>query len=259
MILNNKNNYLPEFLNKIFDILEKHNIHFWLEAGSLLKGIRDKTILNSSDLDLAATSKNTENILLALKELSTLGYNYKFNGGYPMLEDMVTIYLPQKINKIIHLDIYIYQESEKFYFRRSYHKPLANSKSRYLFYLSKKIFNLRSYDIKLINNDKKKYFHFSIYKFFAKILFLIYEYIGVTFWYIVPLKYFSKFKKFELHGRNFNIPVHSEKYLEFRYGNDWTSPIDRSVWFKEWKNKNNILKKKKLRTNLEIKKYWIKF
>ena len=97
MKLNNKNKNLPEFLSLIFDILEKNNVYFWLEAGSLLKGIRDKTILDSSDLDLGTTSKNIENILQALKELSTIGYNYQFNGGYPMLEDMVTIYLPQKI------------------------------------------------------------------------------------------------------------------------------------------------------------------
>ena len=85
-----------------------------MEAGSLLKGVRDKTILNSSDLDIATKSKNIENILEALKELSVFGYDYNFNGGYPLLEDMVTIYLPQKINKISHLDIYIYNDSKNF-------------------------------------------------------------------------------------------------------------------------------------------------
>ena len=99
MILTNKNNNLPKFLTTIFHKLEKHNVFFWLEAGSLLKGVRDKTILNSSDLDIATKSKNIENILEALKELSVFGYDYNFNGGYPLLEDMVTIYLPQKLIK----------------------------------------------------------------------------------------------------------------------------------------------------------------
>ena len=58
MNLTNKNNNLPNFLITIFDTLEKHNVFFWLEAGSLLKGVRDKTILNSSDLDIATKSKN---------------------------------------------------------------------------------------------------------------------------------------------------------------------------------------------------------
>ena len=131
------NDELPISITKIFDVLERHKVFFWLDAGTLLKGIRDKSILTSSDIDVSVTNDQTNNLLTALDELADLGYHYNFNAGYPMLEDMVTIYLPEKINRIEHLDIYIFHRSDEIFFRRCFHKPLATAKSRYLFYLSK--------------------------------------------------------------------------------------------------------------------------
>ena len=254
------NEDLPKFIISIFDILEKHNVFFWLDAGSLLKGIREKSILNSSDIDLSISSESTENVLLALNELSIMGYSYNFNGGYPMLEDLVTIYLPKKINKIKHIDIYIFHKSDNFFFRRSFHKPLSNSKSRYLFYLSKKILNIRPCNITSIDYGLNSYFYFSLDRIFARLVFLLYEFVGTTTWIIVPFKFFANFNKLEIHGRKFNIPVLNKEYLKFRYGDNWQTPIDRSIWFKQWKNSyNHILKIKKLRTNLNIKRYWVKF
>jgi hypothetical protein len=258
----NKKKFLPNTILTVLKILEKNNVFFWLDAGSLLKGFRDKTILKSSDLDIATNSENTRNILSALAELSTIGYNYNFNGGYPLLEDLVTIYLPKKANKIKHIDIYIYHKSNKSYFRRSYHKPLSSSISRYLFYLSKKIMNLRKYKITSMDYNFEQYSNFYLLQNLARLIFYVYELFGITTWYVIPRKHFRKFKKIYLNGKKFNIPIKTAEYLKFRYGKDWNIPIVRSSWFESWKNNSKgILRKKKLKTNFDVKKnrYWVKF
>ena len=152
IITRKKNKYkLPNNLEKIFDVLEDNNVFFWLDAGSMLKGIRDGSIITSSDIDISVHANQTKNVLNAIRELKHIGYKVNYNGGYPMLEDMVTIYLPKKINRIKHLDIYIFHKHKNNYIRRCFHKPLADSKSRYLFYLSKKILN-KMQSIKSLND-----------------------------------------------------------------------------------------------------------
>lgn len=255
------NDELPVSISKIFDVLERHNVFFWLEAGTLLKGIRDKSILTSSDIDVSVTNDQTNNLLTVLDELDDLGYHYNFNGGYPMLEDMVTIYLPEKINRIKHLDIYIFHRSDEMFFRRCFHKPVATAKSRYLFYLSKKIMANSVTSSKSVNLKLDTDRNFSIANSLGKFFFYLYELFGTTAWYVIPAIYICEFKKVVINGRQFNVPVMSEQYLEMRYGSDWTIPNKgRHEWFDNWKNSDNhVIKRKKLRADMSPQKYWFKF
>ena len=256
------NNGLPTTISKIFDVLETHNVFFWLEAGTLLKGVRDKSILTSSDIDVSTTQDQTNNLLAALEDLSDLGYKYNFNGGYPMLEDMVTIFLPEAFGRIIHVDIYIFHKSDEIFFRRCFHKPILKSKSSYLFYLSKKLMpktltSTKKINLKL-NTDVEK--RISIFYSLSKFFFYLYEQFGTTAWYVIPEKYISDFKKLVINGRQFNVPLKYEQYLEMRYGDDWATPKDRDEWFENWKNSDDhVIQRKKLRTDMSPKKYWVSF
>ena len=254
------NNELPGSIIKVFDVLEKYGVFFWLDAGTLLKGVRDGTILSSSDIDLSTTADQTESIFLALDELERFEYNFNFNGGYPMLEDMITILLPHPINRIKHIDIYIFHknEHEQEYFRRCFHKPLVTSKSRYMFYLSRKVMIL-SASINKINIPKflSKFIH-SIFFALGKLIFYFYELMGSSTWYVVPLRFFSNFEKISLHGRKFNVPELWEDYVKMRYGDDWEVPKNRSDWFPLWKVSDaHIIKHVKLNTILYVKKFWM--
>ena len=100
--------FLPQSILYIFERLEQYNIFYWLDAGSLLKGVRDKSILSSSDIDISIFSDQIEDLLKALNGIDEEGYRVEYNGGYPMLEDLVTIFLPSSVNRIIAIDIYIY-------------------------------------------------------------------------------------------------------------------------------------------------------
>jgi len=253
-----ENNFLPASVAYVFDRLDEFNIFFWLDAGTLLKGVRDKTILKSSDIDIAVFGNQIDQVLQAISGIEENGYKVKYNDGYSMLEDLITIYLPESINRINSIDIYIYNQCENNFIRRSYHKPIKKSKSRYLFYLSKKIIcignfnNMKYMNVWTVCSVKRLYF------LIGKAFFYLYELIGKTLWYIVPKQYFSEFVVLQMHSRNFNIPKQFEEYLCYRYGDDWEIPLSRTEWLPIWsKEENNMLVSKKLSDFTSIKKYWM--
>jgi len=46
--------------------------------------------------------------------------------------------------------------------------------------------------------------------------------------------------------------------LCFRYGDNWSVPIERSEWFQDWNaGESKILVSRRLFTLFSIKKYWI--
>ena len=251
-------NILPESISYIFDELERNGIFYWLDAGTLLKGVRDRTILTSSDIDIAVHSDEVDNVLKSLVSIKEKGYRIQYNGGYPMLEDLVTIFLPCSVNRISSIDIYIYHRYNDSFIRRSYHKPLANSKLRYLFYLSKKIIDSSNFNSKQGKNMNFSSIRIATKFLVGRIIFYLYEQLGKTLWYVVPKQYFLDFIPLQLYSRSFNIPKQYKKYLRFRYGDSWKKPSNRSEWLLTWKKeKNNILTSKRLSELTSIKKYWI--
>ena len=99
--------------------------------------------------------------------------------------------------------------------------------------------------------------NFSILGHLGRLVFLLYEFVGITEWHVIPTKYLSEFKKLKLHGKQFNVPVAWKDYIEMRYGSDWENPRDRTEWFEDWRRSgNHIIEHRKLRVNLSFKKYW---
>jgi phosphorylcholine metabolism protein LicD len=244
-----ENTFLPEPISYIFDQLEKSNIFYWIDAGTLLKGVRDKTILESSDIDISIHSAQVKDVLNALTCIEERGYKVQYNGGNLMLEDLITISLPFSVNKITSIDIYIYHEKKSFFIRRSYHKPLKDSYFKYLFYLSKKI----SKCDKGKSSEKCK-----IRFIFSRFIFYFYELFGKTMWWMIPRQYFSDFSTLKIHSRVFRVPKLYKEYLCFRYGDNWSVPIERSEWFQDWNaGESKILVSRRLFTLFSIKKYWI--
>ena len=250
--------FLPDSISYIFDRLEGNGVFYWLDAGTLLKGIRDKTILTSSDIDIAIHSDEIDNVLKALVGIKERGYGIQYNGGFPFLEDLITIFLPCSVNRINSIDIYIYHRFNDNFIRRSYHKPLEKSKSKYLLYLSKKIIDSANLNIKQGKNTRFSSIQTSTKLLVGRMIFYFYERLGETLWYIVSKKYFLDFVPFQLYSRSFNIPKDYKGYLRFRYGDSWEKSISRLEWLPKWKKeKNHILISKRLSKLTSIKKYWI--
>ena len=252
---NNIMEKIPSPIETIFLLLDEHKILYWLDACSLLKGVREQDILSSSDIDIATTSKSTHNLLEVVRALESLGYYINFQGGFPMFEDLIQITLPKKFNRIDLFEIYVYHEHDGNYIRRSPHKPIQDTLSKYLFSLSKKIL------IKEKNRQLgQPISHLSeiARKTASKLIFLSYEIFGTTMWSIVPSKFFDNFTSININGRIFKIPALYKEYLKFRYGNNWEIPLDRKEWYKSWsKGETDFLKRRRLIKYLKISKFWL--
>lgn len=247
---------IPKAIEKILSILDNYKVLYWLEAGTLLKGVRDKDILKSSDFDVATTSDNVEKIFEALKELESEGYQLNFQGGFPMFEDLIQIKLPQKINRIDLFEIYVYHEFNGAFIRRNPHKPTQNTFSKHLFALSKKISIMKKNHIYF--DEQKKHSLIVLQKLVAKIIFSIYEFFGTTTWSIAPSYFFDNLTSRKINNRKFKIPKSYKEYLLLRYGENWNDPIDRDIWIKSWnKGESDFLEEKKLSENFKIPKIWL--
>jgi len=247
---------LPNHLTKLFDLLDEHGIFYWIDAGSLLKGVRNQSILESSDIDISAKSDDISKIIRLASIIEKEGYQVSFQGSMPYVEDLVCIKLPKVVNKISTVDIYIYHLFDNHYVRRSSHKPLQNSYSKHLYYLSKRFINEVKY-----SGGLSTIFYvipFKIRKPIGKALLWLYERIGSTMWYVVPEVFFCEFTTILVHKRQFFIPKLYKEYLNYRYGESWTRPIPRIKWIQSWKNGDSeILVKRKLREGKAINKKWL--
>ena len=68
-----------KMLKDITTLLEKHNIDYWLEGGTLLGIIREDRLLPwDNDLDLSVTERHYSNVLNIVHDVKKAGYRIKF-------------------------------------------------------------------------------------------------------------------------------------------------------------------------------------
>ncbi len=216
-----------------FKELNKKNINYWLDAGTLLKAHKSKfkikSILQSSDMDLGFYFKDYKKIINFCKIIEQKGFKIKLQTGYPYFEDIIKVYLPiNNVNKFSHVDLYIYKLSKqkKEYYRRCINKPFKKSLiSKFLNFLiffissnnNKNKITKKIRDFFLTNNIKKIFCDFIFFKLYIK--------NATTVWTVVPQKFFSKIEKktikFSEKKIIVKIPKNYKDYLNFRYGSLW--------------------------------------
>ncbi len=216
--------------------MNKLAINFFLDAGSLLKFIRNnKKITIGNDIDIGIFEKDKTKIFSLKALLEKRGFKVKLQNNFSIYYDYVRINYPKNFKgKSKHIDIYIYKNIDKFYILKRPHKFSKNS------LLSK----LLVYGINFF--DRKKYKKFILFTFLRYSFFLIYNYFGKSEQYRFPenllksqikIIYYINKKKVTFH-----IPKNYNKYLSYRYTSNWRFPD------KNWKNRekkflvNNILK-----------------
>jgi len=213
---------IVELINDIDLIFKKHDVYYWLDAGSLLKAIRDST-LDGSDLDLACWQTDLHKIVTACEDFKKMGLLSLFQGGLNFVEDCVKISIPDRYQVPFDLiDISIYAIVNDEVLRRNIHRPVQK--------IGKKIF--RTYKTLSLNNVSKENLKGRLYYLvpqflkscLSKVILKIYVQTCQSIWYVVPLHYFKYFKDIQLYGLTFKIPVTSEAYMKYRYGLNWKVP-----------------------------------
>ena len=213
---------IVELIKGIDVIFKKHDVCYWLEGGSLLKAIRDSTLV-SSDLDLACWQTDLHKIVTACEDLKKMGFHSLFQGGLNFVEDCVKISIPDRYQvpfDVIDISIYVGINDEAL--TRNIHRPVQK--------IGKKIF--RAYKKLSLNNVSEKSLKGKLFNLvprflkssLSKVILKIYVQTCQSMWYVVPLHCFKDFKDIQLYGFTFKIPVASEAYLQHRYGLNWKIP-----------------------------------
>jgi len=228
-------------LKDIKNILDRADVIYWLECGTLLGAVRDGKIIPwDSDMDLGMFSSDLDKILPLFPEFRKKMFNVRYT------ECGIKLF---RYN--ISLDIYlnnVYGE----YFKIIWIKPISTiSRMLYIIvgtlsyevyvrpqlelnlYLIKELFSIRNSDeIKKSTVNIIKYL-FSFLPFIRKRLFNLVYFLfrksNYTFHHLLfPKHYYEKLGFIEFYGMKFNIPSDVDEYLTYRYGKDWR--IQKKNW-----------------------------
>lgn len=219
-------NNLIYLLHQIKEVLDKYNIEFWLDCGTLLGAVRDgKFIPWEHDLDFGVFyKKNIKNFRFSIaKAFSDKGFKIFVSDNY------ITI----KGNKDTWADINFYNLcNEKAIV--SFKKP-KNLIGLLLYIFYKVLLSPYYYKINFKMNRTiiitstfvitSRILPSFLRKLIAKKLLIIYKKIGSKdILWVVPNYFFTKLATIIFYEKEFKIPYKAEEYLAYRYGKDWNVP-----------------------------------
>ena len=238
--MNSDTNMLLYIFKDLKTVLDKHQVTFWLEHGTLLGAVREGKIMDSdNDIDLATASTEIllKKIDLIRKELYDLGYDVYITESRLNLkkeEKHVSLYLyhcnviPEHItrrriskkNFIGKILVYCFLRGLATSHKDLIHKYTPKTRA---IQLTKWI----------VRTFLPKEMHSLILSFGIKTNSIISYNVNV------PVSYVEMFKEINFYDMNVRVPMKSEKYLEHIYGKNWRIP-DKN-WH-PWKSFYDLMK-----------------
>lgn len=243
MILENKKEkFFIEVLKEVNEAFQVFGMKAWLDSGILLKNTRGQKIFPSSDIDFGINVHDSDNIIEFANYLKKKDFLIRPTGNLPVIFEGLTISKRLNLNYEINVDLCIYYPLNNYLCRPNMHKPLKQSiKSQFLYILLNKT-NLFLHKGFIKNNKFLKNSFIYLYFLISKVYFNY----GVTSQFVIPKKYFHRYKKIKIENISFLLPEKAKKYVEWRYGKKWQVPDSN------WRlNNGNMV----ILDNL--KKYWI--
>jgi len=214
-------------LREIKEIFDKNDIQVWLDCGTLLGAIREGRIIAwDKDTDLGTWYDNLRQIISLFPEFKKRRFKVSVNtyidnigierfgcqtdvelwhkrGDYAW---QVWVVRDKKIGKLLRW--FVYSSS-----LMTYTKPKGTviRKSECLSFLL-------PLPLKIL---------------FADLIWPILDRCNCTIPVVVPKHHFEKLSTVRYYGLKFPVPSDVEKYLEFRYGSDWKTPIKKWICYKD--------------------------
>ena len=224
-------------LNKVF---EKHNIFFWLEAGTLLGAVRDKKMIPwDDDCDISIWLEDVLLVINTQEDFQSQGYEiYLTNGHYGLRdiknkEHLICIFLNKdmdgyivklKTSPFVPLKFFIslFSEPDYKYYKQKNIEPYGDHMVYPRYYLQKTFYFIRE-KMKMSKHKRKKLVNF-LWKLIID--FKLYKDVLVR----SPTKYLGNCTKIKFYNQQFYIPEDFDSYLSFRFKN-WRIPMrgDRGV------------------------------
>jgi len=214
-----------EALGQVKEVLDKHGIKYWLDMGTLLGAVRNGKIIPwDHDIDLGLWDAQISNIhqihkefcdkgfavdiVKLRKEKCLISFNYYHLADNNAIRKWLVIKnsggkLLHCLNHVLSIPNYDAVESEA----TSITKTLARISLILPNILKKQCYRIiRSVEPKIGS-----------------------EYVTVA----VPSHYFQNLSTSMFYGMEFRVPSPVEKYLEYRYGEDWRIPRKDYIYYEE--------------------------
>lgn len=220
----------------LIQILNNHNISYWLCHGTLLGVIRDKKLIEwDHDIDIALWKGQISkaSIIKIMEE-----NHFTLRQGFGVKDDIISF--DKKGGRIVDINFYEiirFNEGQKDIAYVKWFIPKNNFM---------KLIDALSDSVKYEGKFRKFINLTSIFQgifiFLKSVLIklkLFYKEIG----YSEPVSLLKNIKKIEFNGLQVNVPVESEKYLKYLYGKEWKIPKKNYIWYKD---SNALFSKKKI-------------
>lgn len=212
-------------LKRVKEILDEHDIVYWLDQGTLLGAVRDgKFIPWEHDIDLGTWQENVVNIVSAFQKHRDRFRIYLF-------ENHVNIAI---IREGVYVDIRAFRiTGDKATLECALLKQtVAGYVTEHLFQLLLSLpymeVNRKELKVPFITMPLLKIIRalpFSLGVRLTKIAEIIHKKIGsVPTSVVVPGNYYTNLSTIRFYGMEFKVPAATEEYLTYKYGEDWNIP-----------------------------------
>jgi len=222
----NENEWIKS-LREIKKILDKIEIRYWLDHGTLLGVVRDgKLIPWDTDIDIGIFHSEAKKVIKKIPELEKKGYKVDVTDS--------SIYL-SKLPIAIGLGFYRTEKDKAWALSGIIMPKYFTELFRYLYLIA---IRLLYKDLYRVKSAKMRFIFFIIpsfcLKLFRKFLFKICEIFGQKYCtFIFPRHYLENLEETILYDMVFNIPSFSHEYLKLLYGKTWQKP--NKNWHSETK------------------------
>ncbi len=213
-----------EDLKEVKEVLDKHNVEFWLDCGVLLGAVREQKFIPwDSDIDLGTWDKDTAKIISACQELQNRGF------GIQLDREGMGI---KRATSFIPIGIWLYRLIDDKAIRKWGSYNASRLLRRFLHNL---FWMLLAPHYSGINPKRilgmKNFIRISL----ANIGYLMPRFIknwatkielrwGPRYTWVIPSHYFRDLSIIKFYGMEFKIPAKTEEYLIYRYGENWRVP-----------------------------------
>jgi len=216
----NKTDAMHNFLLFMDYTFKKHQIVYWLDAGGLLKAVRDGDLTSSSDLDFGIWQQDIDKVLVLCDDLKTLGFKFIFDRSALHFESEIRVYVPPAFNlDFCCIDILLHIKWKNEACLRGIDNPVKHRKFGIAVYKLLARLNRKNVDQRVdshygfLLNLVRSIVYDLIYIYYIKRCF--------TVWYVIPAHFFENLRPIKIHGLEINCPYPIENYLQYRYGDKW--------------------------------------
>lgn len=234
LMSNKEEMFLADLLRQTKEVLDKKNIEFWLDAGTILGAVRSGRFISwDHDVDLGIwydkISEDTK--MLVCEELYKKGLKIR------IAESHMNIKSEREPELWIDLNFYRLRGDDAiipvFYPRNLIGKSLyvlwsILASPDYPSDFKRREFSIKRFIVKIlvsITRNISRVIPSFLRKRIAYIIFAVYKRIGSKdVSPITPSTYFKNLSIIKFYGMQLKVPAKIEEYLIYKYGEDWQIP-----------------------------------